>query len=380
MNSQNEIEKKQLSIVFLCGARDFHAMDWYRSARKLLKGVHICILTDLICGENFKKLINDDDEVYRLLILDKFLFRNQGHKADIWRNILKFAVMPFQSALVKNFYKRHPNSIFWAHGMYYLKLASITKVPYIGTPQGSELLVRPYRSKAYKRFAERALKDAKFVTVDSVKMQESSQSLYNIKPFIVQNGVDIKTIRIARESVIDKERNTDFLSIRGFVPLYRERRIIEGRNASDKYRTTPIHFIYPFEDESYINEVRPLLNQKDRLLGRLGHDEMYRKLLDTKIVFSIPESDSSPRSVYEAIFLGCVVIIVENTYYNDLPECIQNRIILTDVEKKGWFREAVDMALQKYNESFQISNEVENLFDQEHSLITVYEMIKNACS
>ena len=48
-------------LVFLCGARDFHAMDWYKSAKELLPSKDIYILTDLIKGEGFRKLINKNE-------------------------------------------------------------------------------------------------------------------------------------------------------------------------------------------------------------------------------------------------------------------------------------------------------------------------------
>ena len=41
----SKIPKK---VVFLCGASDFHAMDWYRSALKILPERNFVILTDLI--------------------------------------------------------------------------------------------------------------------------------------------------------------------------------------------------------------------------------------------------------------------------------------------------------------------------------------------
>ena len=42
-------------LVFLCGARDFHAMVWYRSVEEEIPNENLCILTDLIAGEGFKK-------------------------------------------------------------------------------------------------------------------------------------------------------------------------------------------------------------------------------------------------------------------------------------------------------------------------------------
>ena len=55
-------------LVFLCGARDFHAMDWYKSAKELLPEKDVFILTDLIEGEGFKKLINENDKVFSFIL------------------------------------------------------------------------------------------------------------------------------------------------------------------------------------------------------------------------------------------------------------------------------------------------------------------------
>jgi hypothetical protein len=66
----NNAATTQPLLVFLCGARDFHAMDWFRSARQTMPNDQLCILTDLIAGEGFKDLREEGDRVYRLIILD----------------------------------------------------------------------------------------------------------------------------------------------------------------------------------------------------------------------------------------------------------------------------------------------------------------------
>ena len=58
-------------IVFLCGARDFHAMDWYRSAKKHLGVKNVAVMADIISAEGMKCLLQPDDELIRLFILDK---------------------------------------------------------------------------------------------------------------------------------------------------------------------------------------------------------------------------------------------------------------------------------------------------------------------
>lgn len=132
--------------AFLCGARDYHAMDCYQSAKQLYRDKQVMVVTDLLAAEGLESLATDDDIVEKLLIIDRFLIRRRCRLADLWRNVLKMAVLPIQAWKLKRFYQRHPDTIFLAHGMYYMRLAQQARVPYIGTPQGSEILVRPYQS------------------------------------------------------------------------------------------------------------------------------------------------------------------------------------------------------------------------------------------
>jgi hypothetical protein len=60
-------------LVFLCGARDFHAMDWFRRAQELLPDRRVWILTDLIAAEGFRKIVTAQDPVHRLFIIDPLL-------------------------------------------------------------------------------------------------------------------------------------------------------------------------------------------------------------------------------------------------------------------------------------------------------------------
>lgn len=109
-----KLKFRLIKLIFLCGARDFHAMDWYKSAKAILPGGDLAILTDLVQGEGYKKLIDQTDEVYRLVILDKFLFTNQGKFGHIWRDILKFSIFPVQVWKVKKsiFQKKPACSLF----------------------------------------------------------------------------------------------------------------------------------------------------------------------------------------------------------------------------------------------------------------------------
>ena len=140
---------KYKNLVFLCGARDFHAMDWYRRSLEQLSNINIYILTDLIEGEKYKKLINARDKVFRLIILDNFLLRDQSGFGHFWRRLIKIIVFPLQVLLIKRFAKINPDSIFYAHAMYYIWLAKFAGVKFVGRPQGNDILTNPFKSRVY---------------------------------------------------------------------------------------------------------------------------------------------------------------------------------------------------------------------------------------
>jgi hypothetical protein len=365
-------------LVFLCGARDFHAMDWYKSAKELLPDKEIYLLTDLIAGEGYKKLINEKDKVFKLIIIDRLLLKKQSQPGHLWRNFIKLLVFPLQIMLIKKFSKKYPEAIYHAHSMYYLFLAWAANVPYVGTPQGSDILIKPYRSKFYKYFTIKTLKSAKAITVDSVKMKEKIIELAGIQARIVQNGIDIEAIdRFFKNHSDNSNADKTILSIRGITPLYRIKETLMTRNLSIKYSKTPITFIYPFQESEYAKEIAPFLMPFDKNLGRVERMKMYELLAGTKLVISIPYSDSSPRSVYEAIFCGCAVAISYHPYYDILPQCMKSRIILVDLNDKYWFDKAVEESNRITKIAFSPSQEALNLFDQKRSFKIMEDLLFN---
>tara|TARA_B100000795_G_C22799743_1_gene441215 strand:+ start:2043 stop:3134 length:1092 start_codon:yes stop_codon:yes gene_type:complete len=353
-------------IVFLCGARDYHAMDWYNSAKDILPSRKILVLTDLIEGEGFNKIVKEGDAIHKLLILDKFLFKKQSSFGNLWRNLLKIICLPIQVVLLKKFARKFPESIYHAHAMYYLFLAWAANIEYIGTPQGSDVLVRPYKSKLYKLFAIKALKSAKGITVDSVSMKNNIKKLSGVNSVIVQNGIDVKTILVQSPYHVIRDK---VLSIRGFTDLYRINEIFQARKSILK--ELEIHFIYPFHDDSYKERIAKNFNKVDKDYGRVTRNEMYELLHSSKLVISIPKSDSSPRSVYEAIFCGCSVAVTYNPYLDILPKCMKARIIVVDLDNENWLKEAIKQSEKITAIKYYPSEQAIKIFDQKESLKTI---------
>lgn len=354
-------------IVFICGARDFHAMDWYKSAKEIVKNEEVVILTDLIEGEGFKRLINQNDIVHNLIILDKLLFKEQSKVAHLWRNILKFLVLPLQVYKVKKFSKNNPNAKYHAHSMYYIWLAWLAGIKFVGTPQGSDILIKPNKSKIFKFLSKKAMRFAKGITVDSEAMKIGVKKIANVNANIIQNGIDLLEIR----NINTNNYRNIILSIRGFTPLYRINEIVLARNRTNFEQG--IKFIYPFSDIQYKSHLKLVKNDED--IGRVDRNEMYQLLAKTLLVISIPISDSSPRSVYESVFCGAAVAITYNKYYDALPNCMKKRIIIIDLNEKEWFAKTVELAKKIIQIEYVPSDEALNIFDQRRSFKKILELL-----
>jgi hypothetical protein len=368
----------QLQIVFLCGARDFHAMDWYQSALNTIESPKPIILTDLIESEGFKRLVSPEDIVCKLFVLDKLLWRTQSHVGNVWRNILKAFCFPLQIFLLRRFDNKYNSTLYYAHSMYYLWLAWASGVNFVGTPQGSDILIKPQKSLIFRILSIAAMRSARLITVDSKKMAKKVRELTGKQAMIVQNGIDLNAINIFREAHKNKKfERVNVTSFRGFAPLYRIEQLIIARNFSKYANKTPIIFIYPFFENEYLKKVIKLFKKRDEKRGRVSRDEMYKLFFLTQMAISIPESDSSPRSVYEAIFCGAPVAVTWHPFIDELPDCMKYRLILVDLENPFWFDEALTKACEIAKNEFFPSEEALKKYDQSKSFDRVHKKAIN---
>lgn len=350
-------------IFFVGNARCYHTMDWFRTTRRMCPRRVVALVTDLVDSEGHTVLIVPDDDVRRLMVIDRFLLRRQSRFGNVWRNAVKLAFIPLQALQLRRFARAHTNAVFHAHTMYYMFLCSIAGIAFIGTPQGSEVLVRPHRSRMYRWFARRALGAAAVVTVDSAAMQKGVLMIAKRKAELVQNGIDLAAVM---RPTGQQQPRRGILSLRGFTELYRIRQIVQAHTGDPSL--PPLSFIYPFWDEQYRASVLSAGRPDNRDLGRVEKDDMVRLLWQTMLVVSIPSSDSSPRSVYEAIFAGAPVATVRAAWVDALPECMCNRLIFVDVQENDWLTKAVATAQSIANTPYQPSEQAKQMFSQDASI------------
>lgn len=354
-------------ICFVASARDYHAIDWYRSVKSLCSTRRVFIATDLIEGEGVKKLVDERDEVFHLFDLDRLLLDRQSRFANVWRNVIKVLTVPL-IAYRLNALSKKIDCIFHAHSMYYIFLCWLAGVDFMATPMGSDVLVRPDNSKLYRLFTIHSLRAAAEITVDSAALQQKIRDLCGKDSHIIQNGIDSIGTLVYRAS--DQKRFRG-MSIRGIDPNYRILELVWERNLAD--HPIGLNFIYPFVEQNYYNKVKNFLSEEDIDHGRVSKEAMYQMFGESTVVFSIPISDSSPRSVYEAIFCGACVVVSYGMWVESLPACMRARVVVVDISAQYWFDNALRAAQQISSTLFMPSKEALELFDE-------IEAMKMVCS
>jgi hypothetical protein len=358
-------------IIFVADGRDFHARDWYLTVKEVSTPKKVIYVTDLIDSEGCVRLVNENDIVINLFNIDWLLVKKTSKWGNVWRNFIKVLVFPIQVPRLKKVVENYPDAVVHAHTMYYMFLCWMAKIEYIGTPQGSEILVRPYKSNTYRFFAKKVLLAARHIVVDSVNLHNGILKLCGKSSTVIQNGIDSEEIK--RNIADIKEPRFNISSIRG---LYRNYRIEEIFKARDRCSTfNPLTLFYPFAEAGYKKIISKRITARDVDLGRIEvKSKMYHVLGTTLLSISIPESDSSPRTVYESIFCGCCVAVTYNLWIESVPECMRSRIIVVDINDDLWLEKAIEQARIITKEPFVPTEEAMNSFDQKRSMKTVVDL------
>ena len=89
------------------------------------------------------------------------------------------------------------------------------------------------------------------------------------------------------------------------------------------------------------------------------------------LVISIPSSDSSPRSIYEAVFAGACVATTAGAWLGALPDCMRARVRVVDLRSSDWFDTSLVWAREKSQVRYVPSAEALDIFDQRRSMAKV---------
>lgn len=253
-------------------------------------------------------------------------------KTDFFYKFNRIISIPIAYIRISIFVKKNKIDVIHAHSVFYGFLASFltSGVPVVFTPMGSDVLVNPKKSRLYKYMTIYAYKKAKMVTGDSYILQKTGK-LYGATEamnHVIQNGVDQKIFfpKVKNPNLKKKYNLNDdeiiFYSPRQVEELYNIDIIIESLNAlALKGKNFKCMFSYG-PNSRYINSIK-LKIQKYNLenhiiwLPLLNHEEMANHYNLSDLVISIPSSDSSPRSVYEAALCKKPIIVSDLSWSHE---------------------------------------------------------------
>ena len=211
--------------------------------------------------------------------------------------------------------------------------------PFVMTPNGSDLLVYARKYIVVRLISKYIFRKADVITSDSVPLREASIALGARKDrnYIIQWGVDLTQFnpQTDRHRIREKYNLGDsplILSPRAFTVNYNIDTIIHCiPEVLRELPTAKFMFVYGFGDKEA--ETRKLVadlgaGNSVRFVGHVGYEEMPYYCAAADICVSVPTSDSSPRSVYEAMACGVPPILSELPWTEDFITPEQNALLV----------------------------------------------------
>lgn len=322
-----------MKILYLSSSSDWHIDLW---TQYFVKKHSVYLFSD---KENYlKDQPFEGVEINHSVGLLGGILNFFGIKSHKLFQINKFISARYYAFKIDALIKTKNIDVVHAHNLYYGYVASFlrAKIPVIFTPMGSDIIIHAQDNLIYKHMAHRAYQKAAAVTGDSLLKQKKGYQVgaKTERNYIIQNGVD-SSIFYPKENSLKKEFNVDeneflFFSPRAITPLYNIDIILDSlhslKEANLRFKCM---FSFAFGGQYYSNlkhKVSKLgLENYVIWLGYVKYEEMPLYYNASDLVISIPSSDSSPKSVYEAMFCGKPVVISDLEWSHEVLdelECV----------------------------------------------------------
>lgn len=261
------------------------------------------------------KLIYDTPPFFTRAFYRKLPWRNVFPYERLQR-IYRILALPIYSLYIflrLIVWRQHP---IHCHGLYSLILATLSLQPLhniVFTPQGSDLLVLPYRHSLIKLFLSRVLPSISSITADSSALLDSCRtlapSLSDQDLHLIQNGIDTSLL----DSVTSTSVRFDLCWCRGLTDVYNFEYFYELLLylSSVLNQSISVCIVGAFGFNEKILTISSLPNITLSVYDRLDKVDFFSVLASSKVVVSIPFSDSSPRTVYESIYLRRTLFLTD---------------------------------------------------------------------
>ena len=321
-----------MNILFIGSRSDWHVDLW---AKYFTKNNQVYLFSD---KEDYLKnqayqnitIIESEGLFGRILNLFKF----ESHK---WHQFNKLVSVNIYARKLDAIIEKYNIDIVHAHSLYYGYLASFIKegTPVVFTPMGSDIILHAQNSRVYQYMAFSAFKRANIVTGDSLLLQKQGYKVgaKSSNNYVIQNGVDSaifcqKSNNLRRYYSVSDDEVLIF-SPRAITPLYNIDIILEAIygliNTGCKLKCM-LSFAFGDEYSEQLRRQARDLGIEDNILwlGYLSYEDMAKHYNAADIVVSVPSSDSSPKSVYEAMFCKKPVVVSDLQWSYELldGDCI----------------------------------------------------------
>ena len=247
--------------------------------------------------------------------------------------------------------------------------------PFVMTAQASEVIILPKKSKIAKWKNRFVFSFVDAVTADSEVCMQAA--IWGGAPegrrHIVQWGVDFEKFNMK----VDKSVIRDKLNLQGVPVIFSPRGFSEIYNIDTIIRSIPIvlnelpdaKFVFCYHFTTLERKLKRLVTElgiEESVIfgGFVSESEMPYYMAASDICVSVPSSDSSPRSVYEAMACGVPVILSDLPWWGGklVPE--ENALIVPVRDHRALARAIVKLytdkelrnGMKKANSSFVSSN------------------------
>ena len=306
-----------MKILYIGNSSDFHIDLWVQYFTKNHDVFLFSEKEDYLSTKQFR----DVEIIYSEGLFGHILnlFNSSSHKLFQINKLLSTVIY---ARKIDKIIKEKNIDIVHAHNLYQGFICSYLKsnVPVVFTPMGSDIIIHSQSNHIYKYMAQNAFQKADVVTGDSLLIQKKGYLVgaKSSKNYIIQNGVDSKKF-YPKISKIRNALNIDdneflIFSPRGLDEIYNIKNILGViKLLVEEDLKVKCMISYGF-GESNLNSLKEhikYLEIEDSIIwiGNLEYDEMPDYFNASDLVISIPSSDSSPKTVYEAMFCEKVVVV-----------------------------------------------------------------------
>lgn len=317
-----------MNVLYLASSADWHVDLWVKFFVRSHKVFLFSDREDYLKDQEYKDVTIFSSEGYLGKVLNYFRPTKQ-----FFYHCNKIISAKYYASQINEILHGQKIDIIHAHSLYYGYLASYVKtdVPIVFTPMGSDIILNAQKSKIYNMMAERAFGCADIVTGDSLLLQKKGFKVgaKRERNYIVQNGVDSKVFYPKNNDLKElyNVANDEVLifSPRAITPLYNIDVIIKSLSELiRKGYKLKCMFSFAFGDK-YEGQLKDLIKrlkiEKNIIwLGYLTYEAMADHYNAADIVVSIPSSDSSPKSVYEAMFCAKPIVVSDLEWSHEYAE------------------------------------------------------------